>query len=55
VSKFGGKDPAKITNVFLPSFASDGERAHHPPRRADELLRMLLERAASSLKKDLAL
>jgi hypothetical protein len=29
-------------------------RARHPSRRADELLRMLLERSASSLKKDLA-
>jgi hypothetical protein len=57
VSKFGGKDAAKITKgilVFLPSFANDGARARHPPRRADELLRTLLERAASSLKKDLA-
>ena len=57
MSKFGRKDAAKITKdilVFLPSFANDGARARRFPRRADELLRTLLERAASSLKEDLA-
>jgi hypothetical protein len=57
VSKFGRKDAAKITKdilVSFPSFANDGARARHASRRADELLRTLLERAASSLKEDLA-
>ena len=57
VSKFGRKDAAKITKdilVFLPSFTHDDGRARRGPRRADELLRTLLGRAASSLKEDLA-
>ena len=58
LSRFGRKDAAKITKdilVFLPSFANDnddGRARRRPPRR--ELLRTLLERAAASLKEDLA-
>lgn len=52
VSKYGGADAAKITKdilVFLPSFNSG-----RPTRRGNELLQVLLTRATSSLKEDLA-
>lgn len=59
MSRFGRKDAAKITKdilVFLPSFAGDddgdGRARRRFPRR--DLLRTLLERAAASLKEDLA-
>ena len=57
MSRFGRKDAEKITKeilVFLPSFVNDndGRVRRRPPRR--ELLRTLLERAAASLKEDLA-
>jgi hypothetical protein len=53
VAKFGRKDAAKITRdilVFLPSFDNNDDGSGP----GGELLRTLLERAASSLKQDLA-
>jgi hypothetical protein len=55
VAKFGRKDAAKITRdilVFLPSFDNNDDDDGYS--RGNELLRTLLERAASSLKQDLA-
>jgi hypothetical protein len=58
VSKFGGKDMVKIwrsprtpLSFSLPSPTII--HMHHPPQHADELLQMLLEQSALSLKKDL--